>query len=459
MQNFDALETLMSYLRFPSVSTDKKFHEGMKGARDFIGGLLETMGFSVELVEAECHPILFAERFVGEGLPHIVLYGHYDVQPADPYDLWDSEAFEPEIRNGRIYGRGSADNKGPTIVHIGALQQVLTEQPDLALNITYVIEGEEEMGSPSMPKFFDRYAERLSKADMMFVSDTGSPTTDQIVITTALRGLVELEIKVKGPKSDLHSGIYGGAVYNPLHALSEIVASLHNQDGSVNVPGFYDGVSEIEEWERDELKGYPMNLAEYQSMLEVPGLCQPRGFSPLEAVRFEPTLEINGMGGGYQGEGTKTIIPSEAFAKITCRLVAGQKGDKVQDQVIQAIEDRCPKGVQVEVRRGCFANAYSIIPPNKSEAVKSSDFLNSAFSVTDVAIQKQFGRSPLYLREGGSIPVIADFKNRAGLDAIMVGLFTPEDNLHAPNESFDIELMKKATATFADIFRSLGEPK
>ena len=459
MQNFDALETLMSYLRFPSVSTDKNFHEGMKGARDFVGGLLKDMGFTVELVETECHPIIFAERFVGEGLPHIVLYGHYDVQPADPLDLWDSAAFEPEVRNGRIYGRGSADNKGPTIVHIGALHKVLSEQADLALNITYVIEGEEEMGSPSMPKFFDRYADRLSKADMMFVSDTGSPTTDQIVITTALRGLVELEIKVKGPKSDLHSGIYGGAVYNPLHALSEIVASLHNADGSVNVPGFYDGVSKIEAWEREELKGYPMNLSEYQSMLEVPGFYQPRGFSPLEAVRFEPTLEINGMGGGYQGEGTKTIIPSEAFAKITCRLVAGQKGDEVQDHVIKSIEDRCPEGVTLEVRRGCFANAYSIIPPNKSESVVCTDFLRNAFSVTDSAIKKQFGNSPLYLREGGSIPVIADFKNRAGLEAIMVGLFTPGDNLHAPNESFDIELMNKATATFAEIFSFLGKQK
>ena len=459
MQNFDALETLMSYLRFPSVSTDKNFHEGMKGARDFVGSLLKEMGFTVELVETECHPIIFAERFVGEDMPHIVLYGHYDVQPADPLDLWDSAAFEPEVRNGRIYGRGSADNKGPTIVHIGALHKVLSEQPDLALNITYVIEGEEEMGSPSMPKFFDRYADRLSKADMMFVSDTGSPTTDQIVITTALRGLVELEIKIKGPKSDLHSGIYGGAVYNPLHALSEIIASLHNADGSVNVPGFYDGVSKIEAWEREELKGYPMNLSEYQSMLEVPGFYQPRGFSPLEAVRFEPTLEINGMGGGYQGEGTKTIIPSEAFAKITCRLVAGQKGYEVQDHVIKAIEDRCPEGVTLEVRRGCFANAYSIIPPNKSESVDCTDFLRNAFSVTDSAIKKQFGNAPLYLREGGSIPVIADFKNRAGLEAIMVGLFTPEDNLHAPNESFDIELMNKATATFAEIFSFLGKQK
>ena len=455
---FDALAMLEKYIRFPSVSTDPSFKEGMEGARNFASELLESMGFSVEIVDTQCHPIIFAERIIDETYPHVVLYGHYDVQPADPLELWDSPAFEPVIREGRIYGRGTADNKGPTMVHIAALHQVLEQDPDLPLNITYVIEGEEEMGSPSMPSFFDRYAERLSKADYMLVSDTGSPSKEQLVITTALRGLVELELNIKGPKSDLHSGIYGGAVYNPINALSEILASLHNSDGSVNVEGFYDGVSEIEAWERDELKQYPQSVEQFQAMLEVPGLYSPRGFSPLEAVRFEPTLEINGMGGGYQGQGTKTIIPSEAFAKITCRLVAGQKGDDIQDKVIQAIESRCPKAVELEVRRGCFANAYCVVPPHKSKSSENNfSGLAEVFKITDGAILENFGRSPLYLREGGSIPVIADFKNRAGLDAIMVGLFTPKDNLHAPNESFDLELMNRAIATFAEIFKSISK--
>ena len=455
---FDALAMLEKYIRFPSVSTDPSFKEGMEGARNFASELLESMGFSVEIVDTQCHPIIFAERIIDETYPHAVLYGHYDVQPADPRELWYSPAFEPVIREGRIYGRGTADNKGPTIVHIAALHQVLEQEPDLPLNITYVIEGEEEMGSPSMPSFFDRYAERLSKADYMLVSDTGSPSTEQLVITTALRGLVELELNIKGPKSDLHSGIYGGAVYNPINALSEILASLHNSDGSVNVEGFYDGVSEIEAWERDELKQYPQSVEQFQAMLEVPGLYSPRGFSPLEAVRFEPTLEINGMGGGYQGQGTKTIIPSEAFAKITCRIVAGQKGDDIQDKVVQAIESRCPKAVELEVRRGCFANAYCVVPPHKSKS-SEGDFssLAEVFKIADGAISENFGRSPLYLREGGSIPVIADFKNRAGLDAIMVGLFTPKDNLHAPNESFDLELMNRAILTFAEIFKSISK--
>jgi len=459
MDNFNALAALQAYIRFPSISTDSSYREGMDGARTYIASLLADLGFSVETVATEGHPILYAERLVGESCPHIVLYGHYDVQPPDPLELWQSPAFEPVIKGGRIYGRGTADNKGPTLVHVAALVAVLKANPNLPLNITYVIEGEEEIGSPSMPQFFDAYAERLSRADCMLVSDTGSPNTEQIVITTALRGLVELELKLKGPKSDLHSGIHGGAVCNPLHALSEIIASLHHADGSVNIPGFYDGVAKIEDWERDELRHYPMDLSEYQSMLSVPDLHSPRGFSPLEAVRFEPTLEVNGMGGGYQGMGTKTIIPSEAFAKITCRLVSGQDGAHIQELVVAALLERCPSGVEIDVRRGCYANAYAVVPPNKSElgAAMASDQLKSVFRASDNAIRTHFGSAPLYLREGGSIPVIADFKHRAGLDAIMVGLFTPKDNLHAPNESFDLGLMDRAIATFTQIFRTIAE--
>ncbi|MGC6506667.1 MAG: M20/M25/M40 family metallo-hydrolase [Coraliomargaritaceae bacterium] len=454
---FDPLTALKEYIRFPSVSTDSAYAEGMLGARKYICGLLEELGFSIEVVETERHPVVLAERIGQPDWPHVVLYGHYDVQPADPFDLWTSPAFEPEVRDGRLYGRGAADNKGPTIVHMAALGRILSERPDLPLNITYVIEGEEEIGSPSMPAFFDRYAERLSQADFMLVSDTGSPNTDQIVITTALRGLVDLEVKLSGPKSDLHSGIHGGAVYNPLQALSEICASLHLPDGSVNIPGFYDEVVPVHEWEREELKRYPETVESYRDLLQVPAFSPARGLSPLEAVRFGPTLELNGMGGGYQGEGSKTVIPKEAFAKITCRLVANQNPSEIQDRVVAAIEERCPEGVRLSIRRGGIAEAYLVVPPNRPNSpADQSASLKRAFASADQSIAAAFGQSPIYLREGGSIPVIADFKKRADLDALMIGLFTPEDNLHAPDESFDLKMMERAICAFEQILSEIA---
>jgi acetylornithine deacetylase/succinyl-diaminopimelate desuccinylase-like protein len=454
---FNPVETLKEYIRFPSVSTDPAYADGMVGARQFVSGMLENLGFAVEIVDTDVHPIVFAERIGSPDWPHVVIYAHYDVQPADPFELWTSEPFDAVVRDGRLYGRGAADNKGPTIVHLAALTRVLKANPELPLNITYVIEGEEEIGSPSMPGFFDQYAERLSKADFMLVSDTGSPSSDQIVITTALRGLVDLEIKLRGPKTDLHSGIHGGAVYNPLQALVEICASLHNPDGSVNVPGFYDDVAPVMDWERAELLRYPETEESYREMLDVAAFFPANGMSPLEAVRFGPTLEFNGIGGGYQGEGSKTVIPSEAFAKITCRLVANQDPVKIQKQLIETIQERSPAGVTVTVRDGGIAEAYLAVPPGRPNTPADQPAaLVRAFEATDAAIAKQFGKAPIYLREGGSIPVIADFKKRAGLDALMVGLFTPVDNLHAPNESFNLELMENGIAAFEQIIKNIA---
>jgi acetylornithine deacetylase/succinyl-diaminopimelate desuccinylase-like protein len=291
----------------------------------------------------------------------------------------------------------------------------------------------------------------------MLVSDTGSPNTEQIVITTALRGLVDLEIKLRGSKTDLHSGIHGGAVYNPNQALMEICASLHKPDGSVNVPGFYDDVVPVFAWEREELKRYPETVETYRELLDVPAFYPANGLSPLEAVRFGPTLEFNGIGGGYQGEGSKTVIPSEAFAKITCRLVANQNPVKIQAQVVAAIKERCPAGVSLTVREGGIAEAYLVVPPDRPNTPDDqSASLARAFKAADTAIGAKFGKAPIYLREGGSIPVIADFKKRAGLDALMIGLFTPVDNLHAPDESFSLPLMENAISAFEQIIQDIA---
>lgn len=454
----DPLETLKEYIRHPSVSTDSAYAEGMEGARAYVTALLENLGFSVETVATELHPILLAERMGDPSWPHVVLYGHYDVQPPDPLERWTSAPFDPEVREGRLYGRGAADNKGPTIVHMAALERVLAAHPDLPVNFTYVIEGEEEIGSPSMPSFFDRHAERLSKADFMLVSDTGSPNPEQIVITTALRGLVGLEVKLSGPATDLHSGIHGGAVYNPIQALTELCASLHDTDGSVNVPGFYDAVAPVLDWEREELKRYPETEASYRKLLDVPAFHPAPGLSPLEAVRFGPTLEFNGIGGGYQGEGTKTVIPREAFAKITCRLVAEQDPAHILEQLKACLRKRCPDGVRIQFKDGGAAEAYLVVPPGRPNTPDNQpEALARAFSSTNRAIEASFGKRPIYLREGGSIPVIADFKKRAMLDALMVGLFTPMDNLHAPDESFDLGLMERAIHAFERILREIAE--
>lgn len=454
----DPLQTLREYIGHASVSTDPDYAEGLRGAREYARSLLEGLGFSVEEVATERHPVLLGERFGDPSWPHVVVYGHYDVQPADPFELWTSDPFQPEERGGRLYGRGAADNKGPTVVHMAALSRVLGENPDLPLNLTYVIEGEEEIGSPSMPAFFDRYAERLGRADFVLVSDTGSPNAGQLVITTALRGLVGLNLRVRGPAGDLHSGIHGGAVYNPIQALSEICASLHEADGSVNVPGFYDAVKPVREWEREELRRYPESEESYRELLGVPAFAPARGLSPLEAVRFGPTLEFNGIGGGYQGSGTKTVIPSEAFVKITCRLVAEQDPVAIRERLEAAIRERAPAGVTVEFEPGGAAPAYLVVPPGRPGASGDEpEAMVRAFRATDEAIRASFGTAPIYLREGGSIPVIADFKKRAGLDALMVGLFTPADRLHAPDESFDLGLMERAIDSFAAIFREIAD--
>ncbi|MDR2844562.1 MAG: M20/M25/M40 family metallo-hydrolase, partial [Puniceicoccales bacterium] len=359
----DAIRVISDYVRFPSVSTDAAFAKGMAGARDFAAKLLADAGLAVEVVPTPLHPIVLGRRTGPASWPHVVLYGHYDVQPAEPLDLWTTPAFEPQVRNGRLYGRGAADNKGPHTVGILALSELLKRRPDLPLRITFLLEGEEEIGSPSFGGFLEKYRAELSGADFVMLSDTGSPDANQIVITTGLRGIAGMEIALTGPQMDLHSGLHGGAVYNTIQALTEICASLHNADGSVNVPGFYDGVRAPEQWEREELKKFPLTEPSYREFLGVDTLYSQPGYTPIEATRYGPTLEFNGIGGGYQGEGSKTVIPSKAFAKITCRLVSGQDAMDIVRKVTAAVQARAPQGVKAEVKVRQGNNAYHVCPP------------------------------------------------------------------------------------------------
>ncbi len=454
---FDPIEKLKEFIRHPSVSADPSFKDGMVGARDFVAGLLTSIGFKVEVVHTKLHPVILAERHGKPEWPHVIIYGHYDVQPADPLNLWTSAAFEPEIRGNRLYGRGSADNKGPLMTHISAVARLLERRPDLPLNITFMIEGEEEMGSPSFPLFLEQYQHRLKKADFVFLSDTGIPREDQIVITCGLRGLVLFDVVATGAKSDLHSGLHGGVLRNPIQALAELCATLHTPDGRVNVPGFYDDVLDVHPWEREELAKLGQSEAQYREFLGIPAFYTTKGYTPFEATRYLPTLEFNGIGGGYQGEGTKTVIPSKAFVKISCRLVPNQDPKKIRALLYRTVRERMPKDVTFEIVDQHEGTPYVVVPPVRSNTPKDqSPVLAKAFRAADAAIGEVFGKPPLYLREGGSVPIIADIKRVLGLDSVLMGLFLPEDNLHAPNESFHLGVMEKGMRASEKILEALA---
>ena len=457
---FDPVEKLKEHLRHASVSTDSAFKEGMDGSRAFLANLFTEMGLSVEIVDTELHPIVLARREGDSSWPHVVIYGHYDVQPADPLELWESDPFDPVERNGRLYARGAADNKGPQMAHIAAVAELLEENPELPLRITFLMEGEEEIGSPSLLPFLEARREELSEADLVLLSDTLSPSEDQLVVTVGLRGIVALEVEFEGPKSDLHSGLHGGAVYNPLQALFEVGASLHDEENRVTVPGFYDDVSGVEDWEREQLKALGSDEEAYKQFLGVDAFHAHPGYSPFEAIRYMPTLEFNGMGGGYQGEGSKTIVPSKAMAKITCRLVGNQDPFKVGALVKQAILDRAPAGIKATVELGHEGTPYLVVPPGRPNTPSDQPKrLARAFEATEKAIAENFSKPALFLREGGSIPIIADIKRVLGLDSVMVGLFLPEDNLHAPNESLNLSVFKKGIQVSKSVLKSLAEDR
>jgi acetylornithine deacetylase/succinyl-diaminopimelate desuccinylase-like protein len=453
---FDPVEKLQEFIRFPSISADSSAKEGMRGAREFVGNLLASIGFAVEIIPTALHPIVLAHRGGDPAWPHVIIYGHYDVQPADPLNLWQSAAFEPQIRGRRIYGRGTADNKGPLMTHLTAVGNLLERDPQLPLRITFLIEGEEEMGSPSFLAFLEKYRARL-QADFVYLSDTGIPREDQVVITCGLRGLMLFDVVATAAKSDLHSGMHGGVFRNPIQAIAELCASFHSPDGKVNVPGFYDDVLDVEPWERAELAKLGQSPEQYREFLGVPAFHAPPGFSPFEAVRFLPTLEFNGIGGGYQGEGTKTVIPSKAFVKISCRLVPNQKPEKMRALLYEVVRARMPKDVTFEIVDQHAGTPYVVVPPDRSNTPKEqSPILARAFRAADRAIAEVFGKAPLYLREGGSVPIIADIKRVLGLDSVLFGLFLPEDNLHAPNESFNLDVMAKGILASEKILESIA---
>lgn len=425
------LTRLFEHLRFPSISTDSSHAGDVRANAEWLVGQFEGMGLSTELHETAQHPIIVARNEHQEGRKTVLIYGHYDVQPVDPLELWDSAPFEPEIREGKIWGRGGADNKGQHFVHILGAEKTIHEDGDLPVNVIFLIEGEEEIGSPHLVPFLEAHKEDLV-CDVIAVSDTGMVEPVVPTLGYGLRGITCLEVLVNGPSGDLHSGVYGGCVANPATAAARMVASLHGEDGKIAVAGFYDDVIPLEQWERDMWATVPGSSDE--DYLKVTGSPEPYGepgYSMAERLWARPTIEVNGFGSGYQGEGSKTVLPAEAMFKLSCRLVPGQDPGKVQEQVIAHLEKHTPRGVTIEIKKGHSGKAYHNDP--HSEYGKAAQR----------ALEAAFGRPPVLIREGGSIPIIQDMKEILGSDSLMLGLALPDCQIHAPNENFSVENFEK----------------
>lgn len=456
---FDTLGLISKLVKFESVSADSSKAGRSRECAEFLSRTLCGLGFDSELLETGGNPVVFARRNCASGAPkaRVLCYGHYDVQPADPLGKWNTPPFEPVVRDGKIWGRGTADNKGPFSCLLCGLAGFLSENPGADIDFGIMVEGEEEIGSGGISKLVETRPELFSRYDYVVLSDTSAASENRTIVTIGLRGMGGFEAVFRGPNSDAHSGMFGGAVYNPLRAMFEVCASLHTPDGLVNVPEFYEELPELSAWERGQIAESPFGESEIKSQLGLEFLAAQKGYSVSEAVRALPTLEFSGVGGGYQGEGSKSIIPSECFCKISCRTVAGQDTDRALASVKYAMLDRCPKGVGISFRDGGpSGNAYFVDPRAEPRGERGAK-LAGAFAAVEKCAKEVFGNPPLYLREGASIPLISAIKRRTGLDCVMVGLFLPDDNLHAPNEGFSLEMVGKGTAYYKKFFGEISK--
>ncbi len=421
------LEDFYSFLRLPSVSTDDSYAEKLTECAHWVTEKLTSIGLEARLVPTPGHPVVWAHNKLKPGRRTVLIYGHYDVQPPDPLDLWDSPPFEPVLKDGYVYARGSTDNKGQILSHILGVQEALERDGDLPVNVHFVIEGEEEIGSGNLGNFLHENRDAL-KCDVALVSDTGMIAPGVPTLSYGLRGVTALEMKVRGPAIDLHSGIYGGAVMNPAAALAHLLASLHDKDGHVRIAGFYDDVEPLQEWEREAWRKIPVDAD--TELLKETGAAElfgEKGFSSLERIWARPTAEINGLGGGYQGQGTKTVIPSEVMAKLTFRLVPNQDGDKILALARKHLEAHTPPGVKVEITQGHSGPWYLTDP-------------HAAFGeAAQRALKKTFSREVALIREGGSIPIISEFRRQLGVETLLIGLALPNCRAHSPNENFPLE--------------------
>jgi acetylornithine deacetylase/succinyl-diaminopimelate desuccinylase-like protein len=424
------LQDYYSFLRFPSVSTDEQYREKVMECAQWLVRKLQTIGLETQLVPTAGHPVVWAKNKHQPGRRTVMIYGHYDVQPPDPLELWESPPFEPVLKNGYVFARGATDNKGQILSHILGVQEALEQNGDLPVNLHFVIEGEEEIGSGNLGKFLSDNREAL-QCDVAVVSDTGMVARGVPTLSYGLRGVTALEVKITGAKMDLHSGVFGGSVANPVTALARLLATLHDKDAHVAIEGFYDTVKPLEDWERKAWRELPVDGD--KAILDetgAPALFGEAGYTTLERIWGRPTAEINGIGGGYQGMGTKTVIASHAMAKLTFRLVPDQEGDDILNLATRHLEKHLPSGVTMEITRGHSGPWYLTDP--------HSDVGQAA----QRALREAFGKEPATIREGGSIPIVSQFRSILGVETLLLGLALPDCRAHSPNENFPLENME-----------------
>jgi acetylornithine deacetylase/succinyl-diaminopimelate desuccinylase-like protein len=434
------LDELFDLLRIPSVSADSTKKNDVRKAAEFIKDKLDAAGAdNVELCETAGHPIVFGQKIINPSLPTVLVYGHYDVQPPDPLDLWHSPPFEPVVKDGKIYARGACDDKGQVYMHVKAFE-ALSKHNALSCNIKFMIEGEEEVGSEHLATFVASNKEKL-KADVILISDTGIISMDCPSITVGLRGLSYMEVEVTGPNRDLHSGIYGGAVANPINVLSQMIASMHDENGRITIPGFYDKVAELSAADREAMNKAPFSLDEYKKALDIGDVLGEKGYTTVERVGIRPTLDVNGIWGGYTGEGAKTVLPSKAYAKISMRLVPNQDSGEITKLFTKHFESIAPKSVKVKVT--ALHGGQAAVTPTDSKAFKAASD----------AFQEVWGKRPIPTRDGGSIPIVALFKKELGLDTVLMGFGLDSDAIHSPNEHYGIKNFMMGIETITSFYK------
>jgi len=439
------LNQLIDVLKIPSISTDAEYKNDVLRAAEWMANHLKGLGIeNVEIMPTEDgHPVVYGDYLKKSGARTVLVYGHYDVQPADPLELWDSGPFDPQVRGELLFGRGSSDMKGQVIGSLAAIESLMKGGGEMPVNLKFLLEGEEEIGSRHLESFIHQYADKF-KADLSLNPDAGMMGIDMPTITYGLRGLAYFEIHVTGPKADLHSGLFGGVVHNPAQAMTELVAKMHDENGRIMLPGFYDSVRPISDQERADFARLPNNEAHYLQETGVPALWGEKEFIPAERTGARPTLEVNGLLSGWTGPGSKTVLPAKAMAKISCRLVADQTPAEVEKQMVRFMEENAPKTIKWEVKR-ISSSPFAI-----------ADLNNPGVKAMNDAMETVWGVRPFYRREGGSIGAVAMLQQICGVESVLVGTGTPSDNVHSPNEHMHLPTWYKGIDSFIHFFYNLG---